>query len=201
MLNRSESKYFNTAERMDKAFLSLLEKKDFEFITVKEICQTAGVNRSTFYLHYETLADLLCESVEYINSKFLDYVGKDSQSFISKIQTCSLGELYLITPEYLLPYLNYIKDNANLFKTAVENSETLGLGKSYAGMFEYVISPILKRLNVDEKDGEYMVKFYIGGVMSIVSLWIENDCTESVEFISSVILNSIPKLGERSENI
>ena len=25
-----------------------------EYITVKEICETAGVNRSTFYLHYET---------------------------------------------------------------------------------------------------------------------------------------------------
>ena len=44
---------------MDEAFLSLLEKKDFEYITVKEICAAAGVNLSTFYLHYETLGDLL----------------------------------------------------------------------------------------------------------------------------------------------
>ena len=47
-MNKSESKYFNTAIRMDKAFLELLEKKDFAFITVKEICKSAGVNRSTF---------------------------------------------------------------------------------------------------------------------------------------------------------
>ena len=46
---------------MDEAFLALLEKKDFAYITVKEICEAAGVNRSTFYLHYETLADLLAE--------------------------------------------------------------------------------------------------------------------------------------------
>ena len=37
-MNRSESKYFNTAARMDEAFLSLLEKKDFAYITVKELC-------------------------------------------------------------------------------------------------------------------------------------------------------------------
>lgn len=42
-MNKSESKYFNTAVKMDKAFLELLEKKDFEFITVKEICVKAGV--------------------------------------------------------------------------------------------------------------------------------------------------------------
>lgn len=72
-MNRSESKYFNTAIRMDKAFLSLLEKKDFEYITIKEICDHAGVNRSTFYLHYETTRDLLMETLEYINSRFLGY--------------------------------------------------------------------------------------------------------------------------------
>ena len=54
-MNRSESRYFATATRMDEAFLALLAKKDFEYITVKEICEVAGVNRSTFYPHYETM--------------------------------------------------------------------------------------------------------------------------------------------------
>ena len=54
-MNKSESKYFATAARMDEAFLELIEKKDFAYITVKEICEKAGVNRSTFYLHYETV--------------------------------------------------------------------------------------------------------------------------------------------------
>ena len=56
-MNRSESRYFATAARMDEAFLTLLAKKDFEYITIKEICEVAGVNRSTFYLHYETMSD------------------------------------------------------------------------------------------------------------------------------------------------
>ena len=47
-MNKSESKYFNTAEKMDRALLTLLEKKDLPYITVKEICAEAGVNRSTF---------------------------------------------------------------------------------------------------------------------------------------------------------
>ena len=68
-MNKSESKYFNTAVKMDKAFLDLLEHKDFEYITVKEICKTANVNRSTFYLHYETIGDLLAESVRYMNAQ------------------------------------------------------------------------------------------------------------------------------------
>ena len=69
-MNRNESKYFNTASRMDEALLALLEKKDFEFITVREICEAAGVNRSTFYLHYENTRELLDESVGALQKKF-----------------------------------------------------------------------------------------------------------------------------------
>lgn len=70
-MNKSESKYFHTALRMNEALISLLEKKDLEFITVKEICETAGVNRSTFYLHYETISDLMNETVEMVDKRFL----------------------------------------------------------------------------------------------------------------------------------
>ncbi len=54
-MNKNESKYFNTALLMDEALIHLLTKKDIGYITVKEICEKAGVNRSTFYLHYEIL--------------------------------------------------------------------------------------------------------------------------------------------------
>lgn len=63
-MNKSESKYFNTAAFMDEALIALLEVKDLEYITVKEICEKAGVNRSTFYLHYETIDDLANEAAE-----------------------------------------------------------------------------------------------------------------------------------------
>ena len=51
-MNKSESKYFNTAVKMDLALISLLKKKPFEYITVSEICETAGVN-----VTFEKVAD------------------------------------------------------------------------------------------------------------------------------------------------
>lgn len=85
-MNKNESKYFNTALKMDQAFLALLEKKDFAYITVKELCQKAEVNRSTFYLHYETLEDLLSESVEYMNKQFLAYMKQNEEDFVTNIK-------------------------------------------------------------------------------------------------------------------
>lgn len=41
-MNRLESKYFNTAAKMDEVFLGLLNENKFQFMTVKEIWQRAG---------------------------------------------------------------------------------------------------------------------------------------------------------------
>lgn len=76
---------------MDAAFLELLGKKDFSYITVKERCETAGVNRSTFYLHYETIGDLLAESVDYMNDQFLAHMNRDSSAFSAKLRECPAG--------------------------------------------------------------------------------------------------------------
>lgn len=111
---------------MDKAFLDLLQRKDFSFITVKEICEKAGVNRSTFYLHYETVGDLLEESLEYMQKKFLASF-KGSLSVIPKIESCSYEELMWIKPEYLKPYLQFIKENRQLYRAATEHPAYLVL--------------------------------------------------------------------------
>lgn len=195
-MNKSESKYFSTAIKMDKAFLKLLGKKDFAYITVKEICESAGVNRSTFYLHYETISDLLSESVSYVNKQFLAYMDKNSDSFVAKIKDCPIDDLYLITPEYLISYLSYIKERKRLFGAVVENAAVLGLDKSYEGLFFHVFSPILDRYNVPKCDRKYIMTFYMHGLMAIITEWLKNDCDDSIEYISGMIQRCVKHVKE-----
>lgn len=195
-MNRSESKYFNTAVRMDEAFLSLLEKKDFAYITVKEICEAAGVNRSTFYLHYETLDDLLSESARYMNGRFLAHMEHDAGTFVSSLHDCPLEELYLVTPEYLTPYLSFIRENQRLFRTGIENAAALHLEDSYAGLFRHVIAPILDRYGVPEQDRPYLMAFYLHGLMAIISQWLKNDCADPIEYITDMIQRCVKRRGE-----
>lgn len=189
-LNKSESKYFATAARMDEAFFALLEKKDFAYITVKEICEAAGVNRSTFYLHYETMADLLEESVSHMK--------KDTDAFVTKMRDCPLDELYLITPEYLTPYLGYIEQNKQLFRTATENAAVLGMDKSYERMFRHVFTPILDRYGIPQQDRPYLMAFYIQGLMAIISEWLKNDCNDSIANVVNVIQQCVKHRREET---
>lgn len=186
-MNKNESKYFNTALKMDKAFLELLEQKDFSYITIKEICEKAGVNRSTFYLHYETIDDLLSESVEYMNEQLLIYMKQKPESFMECMKDCPLSELYLVTPEYLKPYLCYIKEHRRLFCTAVKNSKTLRLDESYNKMFQFIFAPILERYKVSPKDRQYIMSFYIHGLMAIIAEWLKENCKDTIENIIFVI--------------
>lgn len=77
---------------MDEALITLLEKKDFAYITIKEICEVAGVNRSTFYLHYENTSDLLEETTRYIIGKHLDYYTVDASVITQRFACCPKSE-------------------------------------------------------------------------------------------------------------
>ena len=202
-MNKSESKYFNTAAKMDEAFLALLEKKDFAYITVKELCAAAGVNRSTFYLHYETMADLLAECTDYMNQRFLAYMQRDSAAFIAKLRTCPLEELYLVTPEYLTPYLRYVRDNQRLFRTGLKNAAALRLDDSYAGLLRHVITPILERYGVPEAEQSYLMAFYISGLIAIIKAWLEGGCANSIQHIIAVIQRCVQPFpdGKRNHNM
>ena len=192
-MNRSESKYFATAARMDEAFLELIEKKDFAYITVKEICEKARVNRSTFYLHYETVADLLKESAQHIIDGFVASMPYDTADFLERLEDRPLDELYLITPEYLTPYLNYIKENRRILRTTVEHASTLTMEDAYAELNRHVFAPILDRFGVPTADRKYMMQFYISGLIAIITEWLKNDCKDSTDRIISVMRKCIGK--------
>ena len=94
-MKKNESKYFYTAQLMNQALISLLEKKDIEFITVTEITKKAGVNRSTFYLHYENIYELLEETIKNLNAKFINCFNVQVPFKINSLQ-----DAFLITNEF-----------------------------------------------------------------------------------------------------
>ncbi|MGN1277577.1 MAG: TetR family transcriptional regulator, partial [Floccifex sp.] len=51
-MNRTEKLIMNS-------FLSLLEKKPYNKITVKDIVEDCQVNRNTFYYHFHDIPDVL----------------------------------------------------------------------------------------------------------------------------------------------
>ena len=197
-MNKNESKYFNTAIKMDEALLELLEKKDFDYITVKEICDVAKVNRSTFYLHYENTYELLKETTQYILDKHFAYYDVEKKDVVSQLNNSSKAELIFVTREYLVPYLTFIKDNRRIFNLAIKQFQVMNMDEVYVKMFNSIFEPILLQFGVPLKERSYVIKFYLTGVFAIVMEWLSNDCNEDLDFIIKVITDCV--LGARNIN-
>lgn len=185
-MNRSESKYFQTAAKMDEALLSLLEKKDLAYITVKEICAAAGVNRSTFYLHYETIGDLLDEAVEYIQRDF------ESRFPAHRFPAADLSaapaeQLMLLGDEYLAPYLEFVRRRQNLYLAAIDRPHILDAQNTYSHLFRTVFDPILDRFGIPAEDRGFYMDFYLSGVAALVKRWLASGCKKSVEEMTRLI--------------
>ena len=191
-MNKNESKYFNTAKKMNDALIALLETKEYEYITIKEICHIANVNRSTFYLHYSNMNDLLEETIESLNLSFNSHFkSKENESTI--ISKENIEDLLLINDDNLIPYLNFIKENKNIYKVLKTHPQLFNTNKTYDQMFRKLFVPIMNRFGLDEKWHKYLMDFYISGLTSIVFDWVYDDCKIPVQEVSDFIKGLIVK--------
>lgn len=62
-MNFTDLRILKTQEKLQNALLELLDEKELKAITVKEICDKAGISRNAFYQHYGYKEDLYDQMV------------------------------------------------------------------------------------------------------------------------------------------
>lgn len=96
-LSRQQQKSQDTKERIFQAAKEILQKKGYENLSIKNICETAGVSNGSFYHHFKTKDDLLSYYIEEqpsINPELLDIPsGKEAAKL-------AIVEVYLNYAEY-----------------------------------------------------------------------------------------------------
>ena len=63
-----------TIEAIKSTFEELICEKEYEKITVKELCDRARINKKTFYHYYPTLEDLLAELQMQMSQGYIEMV-------------------------------------------------------------------------------------------------------------------------------
>ena len=190
-MNKSESKYYNTSRLFNQALIELLNKKSFEFITIKEICKKAGVNRSTFYLHYDNTTDLLYETIDNLNKDFFSCFAEEDKDIDKKIAGKQKEDLVLITPKYLIPYLNHVKSNKLVYQVSAKYPALMKSNERYKDMQNKILFPILKNFGVDDIESKYISAYYINGTYAIIDEWIKNGCREETADICDLIIKCV----------
>ena len=190
-MNKQGSKYQYTASLMGEALLLLLEQKDYDAITVKEVCQKAGVNRSTFYLHYESMNDLLEETVDMISGRF-----KES---LSSVPADDPSKVVLTSEKYLRPYLGFIKENMRAYKVIHQKDHLFNSQKTFESFYQSIFSPALTHFGVIEKEKKYVFAFYTQGTVAIIGKWLDDDCRDDIDMIIDLIMRHTLAYGRDEE--
>lgn len=76
MNTKQNLRFQQTEQNIRKVFTELLKKEKFEKITVSRICELCQINRSSFYLHYKDVYDLI-DKIEYDMSSYFAHIFID----------------------------------------------------------------------------------------------------------------------------
>lgn len=153
-------------ERIERAFVELLQEKEVNGISVTDICKLANVNRTTFYANYFDIFDL----IEKIGEKMIEdfhWLYEDEEK--NKYNSNDFLKLFL-----------HVKENQLFYKTYFK----LGLDQ-HLGMVDYDTS--LAEKYYDNKYIQYHMEFFKAGITAIIKIWLNNNCDLEPEELFQVI--------------
>lgn len=153
------------------SLLILMETNDFQNITVGEIVKKAGVNRSTYYRHFDKKEDVILY--------FLDNISKD-------ILEWENGKKLDFKEHLIKVYEHYYKHKKQMLTIYNSGLSTLFLDilKKYLGADEHKD----KQISV-----QYDIAFHIGGTFNHFLLWFSRDMIDTPEVMAKYTLDVLPE--------
>ncbi len=159
------------------SLLSLMEEKDFNKISIKEIIDNADLTRQTFYRNFNSKEDVLFE-----------YVSKIYKECFDKIEQISNKNLKIILITYFEHWHKY-KELLLLARKSNFNYKFMDF--YYPFMNEYFEKLIIRLPDNFDAKTDYIKHFLLGGLIQVKTHWAERDFLETPEELAELVLQSI----------
>ena len=185
-MNKHEKKHKNTHTKICRALLELLETTEYENITVSAICEQAQLHRTTFYSHFQNIAEIL----DVINDGLLEKFFNENNinSLMTFDPNSFASDPYLIlNREDLSKLLTFIKSHARLYLIIATHRNILRLGLPENAIKQDAFLPAMSKTQpYTANDFDYVFEFYVAGAQKILTKWILGNCAESEEEILEI---------------
>lgn len=79
MNTRGNQRTVQTEQKIKWVFLELLNEKELNRISVSEICQKANIHRTTFYVHYKDVADLMEQLIREMYEQIMGFFVQEGE--------------------------------------------------------------------------------------------------------------------------
>lgn len=152
-------------EKIERAFIELLQTRQIKDITVSDIIKNTKLNRSTFYANYIDIFDLADKTREKLEKEFSNLFA-DYDYFNERT-----GALKMFT---------HIKENqifyTTYFKLCYDDKHLVSIYDSRRAKQEQIDNNI-----------KYHIEFFRNGLNAIIKMWLSGGCRESPEDMAEVI--------------
>lgn len=178
----------STKEQLGAALKHLLEIKPIEKISVKDIAETCGVNRHTFYYHFDDVYDLLEWSFE-----------EDANRVLPK------EIVYSNWRNDVLAFFQYLYDNKKFTLNIFNSPRRSYMLRFFRAHLEKCIRGfaviVSQNMNIDRADFEFVISFYANGIVGLISQWMDAGMVFPADFtqerLMAILESSVENLLSR----
>lgn len=164
-----------TKKLLAEALLDLLATKPIEKISIQQLSNKAGVNRSTFYLHYPDIYHLLEEIENHLVDDVKHYLKIQTNSKQSNIRNL----------------LDYIVNKKKVFSVLLINCESSRFNEMFLNISSEIMESEL-RLKLPERYRSYVIEYLLKANNALIFKWIRDDFNLSIEDLT-MIMTSLSK--------
>ena len=154
------------------AVFDLATEKDLDKITVVELCERAGINKSTFYLHYKSINDCFQKCFDYFTGKILEFSKDMDYNTMADAPEESVAKI-----------LDFVEANTKYFErfrnSVVYNSAIRSVKDAF-------IKEICTANNINLRDNYHEVAkitFLVGGCADLIMMLSPDFNREEIEKI------------------
>ena len=172
---KANLKVINTKRKLSRSLISLLTSKSITEIDVSELCEKAGINRTTFYKHYASLYHLLDELI-------VQFFKRIETLFLS----LSSGENTTSKVVYLLKYLKQNRE----FVTIIMNNNSFSSISERLIQLNFICNLINSNIQYRKNayvSEDYYVDFIISGWIAAIRRWVNENCDLDVNTLARLL--------------
>ena len=166
-MENSDPRYVRSREGLRRALVELAHEEPSK-INVRAICERSGVERATFYRHFNELDDLIADTLADLAER-----GAAEWKAVSR----GTGDQYEASESILREYFHHIEDNWLLYRWALGPN---GSAKTIHAVLQRTISSVELELQAlipaqDPLERELRGAYAGGGLLGICLLWLKSE--------------------------
>lgn len=155
-----------TRRSLQEALFELARERPLDDITVGDIAERAGVNRSSYYQHYSDKETLLADA--------LDAAAETAVTKVSVTEAIA-ADLPPESHPWLLAYLDHIDKNASLYRRVLgDHGSAVAMSRSRRRL-EFVVRDALAKSRFEPPPGvplDVAAAGIIGSAIGVVTAWL-----------------------------